>query len=42
MRLRQFTLLDGSENLIRILVGLEITVDIRIVYEIKGLHMIFF
>lgn len=41
MKLREFTLLDGSENLIRVLVGLEITVDIRIVYEIKGLHTIF-
>lgn len=29
MRLRQFTLFNGFENLIRVLVGFEITVDIE-------------
>lgn len=35
MRLHQFTLFDGLENLIRVLVGFEITVDIKIVYKDK-------
>lgn len=35
LRLHQFTLFDGLENFIRVLVGFEITVDIKIVYKDK-------
>lgn len=35
LRLHQFTFFDGLENLIRVIVGFEITVDIIVVYKIK-------
>lgn len=35
MKLHQFTLFDGLENLIRVVVGFEITVDVKIVYKVK-------